>query len=179
MANIYCGNNAQNPDLLSGALTLGTRSRCLRKGIGVGRNLPLDPSYAGPYAPIDARREYCGDASEMPDGYDIVGNLPRCLQRGVGIGKAQRAAAGFSPKNYGLAGEPDSSRGGLYLVVFAVGAAVLFLFLYLVKPGMRQKKNRKQIVWKKFALVYSLTMICFGVLLFATYAVAGKRLHNA
>ena len=62
---------------------------------------------------------------------------------------------------------------------FAIGAAVLFLFLYLVKPGMRQKKNRKQIVWKKFALVYSLSMICFGVLLFTTYAVAGKHLHNA
>jgi hypothetical protein len=114
----------------------------------------------------------------MPEGYDIVGSSSMCLQRGVGIGKAQRAAAGFSPENYALGGKPKSLHGGLYLMVFASGAAALFLCLYLMKPGMRQKKNRDRIVWKKFVLVYSLTMVCFGTLLFVFYSANNKPLHD-
>ena len=169
MADIYCGNNAQNPDLLSGARGIGTRYRCLKKGIGVGRHLPVDPSYAGPYVPIDTRRTYCGNSDEMPDGYDILGNLPMCLQKGVGLGKAQRAAGGFSPENYAPVREPEVSHGGLYLTIFAVGAAVLFLCLYLMKPGVRQKKNKNKVAWKKFAVVYPIAVACLGLLLFVLY----------
>ena len=38
--NIYCGNNALEPRLLSGNVTLGTNYDCLKKGIMKGKQKP-------------------------------------------------------------------------------------------------------------------------------------------
>ena len=88
---IYCGNNAQDTDLVAGRKRLGTRLECFRRGIGVGLHLPLDRKYAGRYVPIDTRKIYCGMAPRLPQGYHRYGNLPGCLQKGVAVGKTKKA----------------------------------------------------------------------------------------
>jgi hypothetical protein len=97
MAQTYCGNNAQNPDLLAGNVVLGTPYGCMRKGIGRGLHMPYDPSFAGAYVPIDQRRYYCGKQPVAPAGYAGIGSLSQCIQKGVGIGKRQRAEQGSTP----------------------------------------------------------------------------------
>lgn len=93
MANVICVNNAVDPRLVAGTHILGTNYQCLRKGIGRGRNMPIDPAYAGPYVPIDGRRFYCGTNDILPPGYFAIGSASKCVSKGIGIGKAQRAAA--------------------------------------------------------------------------------------
>jgi len=66
----------------------------MRKGFFIGRNLPYDENFAGAYAPVDARRHYCGNAPDVPAGYFGDGSPSICLRKGIGIGKAQRAALG-------------------------------------------------------------------------------------
>ena len=87
MLQIYCGNNGMDSDLRNGRVRLGTRYACMRKGIGVGLNLPYDPRYLGEYMPIDKSVIYCGNKTRLPEGYDRFGSLPNCLQKGVSIGK--------------------------------------------------------------------------------------------
>lgn len=89
---IYCGNNARDPDLRSGRKTKGTNNTCFKKGFGVGYYvLPFDNKYAGRYVPIDARKIYCGDKPNLPEGYDLKGNLANCYRIGVGAGRAKKA----------------------------------------------------------------------------------------
>jgi hypothetical protein len=84
---IYCGNNSLAPELTSRQKRRGTRHECFKKGIGIGKHLPVDDSYNGPFAPIDARKIYCGTANRLPRGYHSLGNAPTCLQKGVSVGK--------------------------------------------------------------------------------------------
>jgi hypothetical protein len=81
---IYCGNNALYPALVSGESKLGTRYGCLKKGVGIGMRLPAE---SFPYEPIDKTKKYCGNKNVLPLGYDRFGNLPECVVVGVGIGK--------------------------------------------------------------------------------------------
>jgi len=37
MNGIYCGNNALEPKLITGELNLGTKYKCLQKGLGIGK----------------------------------------------------------------------------------------------------------------------------------------------
>lgn len=87
---MYCGNNSNYPGLLDGSLVLGSNLECLRKGIGVGRHLPVDEDQQS-YEQIDDRKFYCGDQDaddiDMSD-YIGVGSPYRCLSIGVGVGKA-------------------------------------------------------------------------------------------
>ena len=85
--SLYCGNNRLNPDVVSGRKRIGTRYQCFKKGIGVGMNLPFDPLYAMPYAPIDRSRIYCGKERRIPRGYTRMGSPATCLRKGVGVGK--------------------------------------------------------------------------------------------
>jgi hypothetical protein len=91
----YCGNNGNSPLLVAngGNRTLGTRHDCLRQGIGVGLNMPLDPSYLNPYNPINNTRYYCGNAAALPAGYDANGTLNMCHGIGIGVGRRKRALA--------------------------------------------------------------------------------------
>jgi len=91
MSRIYCGNNYRDQSLINGEKQLGTLYSCLRKGIGTGLNMPIDPAFAGDYEPIDTTRIYCGNSEILPEGYDRMGNLHHCLQKGVGVGKRIRA----------------------------------------------------------------------------------------
>jgi hypothetical protein len=85
--SVYCGNNALDPGLISGEKILGSNYRCLKKGVGVGLNLPYDDLYIQPYQPIDNTKIYCGTKQNIPQGYDRRGNLPECFRKGVGVGR--------------------------------------------------------------------------------------------
>jgi hypothetical protein len=88
---MYCGNNRRHPKVRSGEQVIGTRYRCLKKGIGVGMSLPYDPDYTNRYVPIDSRKIYCGEARALPAGYDLMGSNSMCYTKGVGVGKTLKA----------------------------------------------------------------------------------------
>ena len=146
MSTIYCGNNAANTELLSGNSILGTRYECLKKGIGRGMNMPLDPTYGGQYIPIDERKMYCGTKNDLPKDYDYMGNLPHCLQKGVGIGKG--LISGFMGFK--------TSNEIVVFIFFVVMSVIGFIVLYLTKPSFLVKKDKNNILidWRKFMGIY-------------------------
>ena len=97
MNEIYCGNNANDPDLLSGNIIKGNRYLCFKKGVGKGLSLPIDKNWTYDYKPIDNRKMYCGNKN-LPKDYDYLGNLSQCLQKGVGVGKSIKIKQLKSPK---------------------------------------------------------------------------------
>lgn len=161
MSKIYCGNNAKNPKLVSGELSLGTRSKCLKKGIGKGKSMKPDPEYGGTYKPIDKRKMYCGDEMRKPKGYTYIGNLPMCLQKGIGLGKSMSSK--FDDQFFK---EPS------HINVIAIGICItfviaLFVVLYFGKPGMvTDDENKKKIEWKKFITRYMMICIIFVFIVF-------------
>jgi hypothetical protein len=88
---MYCGNNLAHKKLVNGELQIGTRYKCLKRGIGRGLNMPFDNSYLGEYIPIDDTRIYCGNSEQLPNGYDRFGSLDECQSKGIGIGMKQKA----------------------------------------------------------------------------------------
>jgi hypothetical protein len=84
---MYCGNNALYTGLINGTSVLGTRYKCLRRGIGIGRRLPFDPIYLEPYAPLFVDKIYCGSSPTLPQGYSRFGSLYDCHRAGVAVGK--------------------------------------------------------------------------------------------
>ena len=77
-ANIYCGNSANYPGLKNGSYRIGSNYECLRKGIGIGKNLPYDKNFSLPYKPIDNRKFYCGKSKILPAGYFAIGSPSKC-----------------------------------------------------------------------------------------------------
>ena len=109
MSNIYCGNNLKNSRLLNKELLPGSRYNCLRKGVGIGRNLPYDPDYEDDYDPIDKTRIYCGKSNKLPTNYDKLGSNIECLRKGIGKGKQIRVKKGVS-RSRRKPGRPKGSR---------------------------------------------------------------------
>lgn len=99
MPELYCGNNSLNKNLVKGKVKMGTRYSCLRRGIGVGLNLPCNADYKGKFAPIDKRKVYCGKSKTLPTGYDLFGNLAQCHSKGVGVGMRKKAEKGCRRKS--------------------------------------------------------------------------------
>jgi len=95
---MYCGNNAEDPDLKQGRKKRGTRYECLQKGIGVGLSLPFDDKYSKKYVPIDRRKIWCGKSNKLPDDYDLMGSTGMCYTKGVGIGRSIKAKKKGSKK---------------------------------------------------------------------------------
>jgi len=175
MKPIYCGNNAQDDQLLDGSKIIGTRHGCMKKGFGKGFNMPYDPKFAGPYTPIDKRRIYCGNNSEKPEGYDSIGSLSQCLQKGIGIGKRKRADKGILgyPPNYL---ESNYSRSNVYfstiLILFILIVIGIFCYLYFLKPKIvttKDDNNIKRINWSKFILIYLISVFLSALTLFLIY----------
>lgn len=157
MAQMYCGNDLNFPGLLSGTHFLGTNYQCLRKGIGVGSNLPYDSDYAGPHVPVDGRKFYCGNADVPPEdgGYFGVGSPSKCLAIGIGIGKAQKAALGPPAFMYFI-------RYILPYLLFFIIASVIFVILYFIKPKIITKKDNQNnyvIDWSKFIPYYIISCL--------------------
>lgn len=162
MAQIYCGNNARDLQLLAGNVVLGTRYGCMRKGIGRGLYLPYDPKFAGAYMSIDQRRIYCGNQSALPARYDSMGNLAQCMQKGIGIGKRKKAEQG--PPRFML-----FIRVILPILIFLILAGGLFSYLYFAKPSIvttRDSDNREHFDWSKFSAFYIPTTALLAVIIF-------------
>lgn len=157
---MYCGNNAQHEDLISGTLQLGNRYGCLRKGIGRGRSLPVDPNYLGPYSPIDQRKVYCGQEDDLPANYDLMGSLPQCLQKGIGIGKRQKALQGGSRNIF------HRHKIIILTTIYLVLIGGSFSLLYFLRPSWVTKVDSQgltHIDLGKFIPIY--VAICLGLLL--------------
>jgi len=152
MTNIYCGNNADDPLLLNGTLTLGTRYACMKKGFGRGYHMTYDPKFAGAYTPIDNRKIWCGNSDIYPNGYNSTGSLSQCLQKGVGCGKRALAEKGAPPRSFSFL---------IPIILFFLFAGGLFAFLYLYKPSIVTSKqdNIEEIDWVKFVSFY-VPMVC-------------------
>ena len=173
MQPIYCGNNAQDDQLLDGTKIIGTRHGCMKKGFGKGFNMPYDPKFGGPYTPIDKRKIYCGNNSEKPDGYDSIGSLSQCLQKGIGIGKRKRGILGYSPLGYSPLGYSPSNNYFFKIVVFFIVIEVgIFCYLYFSRPKIvttKDHKNIERINWSKFILIYLTSVFLSSLTLFLIY----------
>ena len=160
MTHIYCGNSLNFTGLVTGTHIIGTNYQCLKKGIGVGLNLPYDRAYTGGYAPIDNRRFYCGNA-QMPPGYFAVGSPSKCLQVGVGVGKSRVASLG---PPFGM----NFVRYYLPFILFFVIVGVIFSIIYFTKPKFVSKKddnNNDIIDWDKFIPYYLLSCLIIGIII--------------
>ena len=163
---MYCGNNALNPIVTSGQIALGTRYGCLRKGIGRGMNMPYDPDYLQPYAPIDQTVIYCGNGNNLPNNYDRHGNLPECLQKGVGIGKKRRAEQGPGPRIF--------RRYILPTIIWVILTTGLFCWLYFAKPVLvvdEEEGKDKKINWTKFGMFFGLSTTIVAIILLVVWRV--------
>ena len=164
---IYCGNNLNDPKLLTGTHVIGTNYQCLRKGIAVGRNLPYDVNYADTHEPIDQRKFYCGNETVPParGGYFAVGWPAKCLQTGIGVGKSQRAAMGPPAFMYFI-------RHILPYLLFFVIDGGIFTILYFVKPKFITKENendinKREIDWGRFIpIMASIVLVTYIFLYF-------------
>ena len=87
---LYCGNNFNASQLVSGNAVLGTRHGCLKRGFGRGYHEPVDVEFLEDYVPIDNTKVYCGNKEILPEGYDRFGNLSECMRKGYGAGKKKR-----------------------------------------------------------------------------------------
>jgi hypothetical protein len=181
MPPIYCGNNALDTDLVSGNKVIGTRYQCLRKGVGIGNNLPYDHKFTLPYAPIDTTKIYCGNSVALPGGYDRFGNLHQCMQKGVGVGKRLRA-------NQGPVGGDDNNNprlfgGGTYtplthtklVLTLVIVSVISFVLLYITKPKYitkRDKHGKQYISWKKFLLLYVIILSSMLISILTIFVIA-------
>jgi hypothetical protein len=164
MAKIYCGNSANYNGLITGTHVPGTNYQCMRRGIGIGLHLPYDESYTQPYAPIDGRKFYCGNAPAPPigGGYFAIGSASKCQQIGVGVGKAQRASLGPPTAMFFI-------RFVLPYLLFFLIIGIIFIVFYYKKPNFLTKedsKNSKNIVdWGKFLPYYTISCLITGIII--------------
>jgi hypothetical protein len=167
---IYCGNNLNDPKLTNGTHNIGTKYQCLRKGIGVGINLPYDPAYSIPYRPIDPRKFYCGKSRRLPDGggHFAVGSPSKCLQKGVGIGKKQTADR--RDGNFRFSFNTINSIGFNPYIIFIVIVSIVSGLLYFIKPKIITKPdpnypNKNIIDGSKFIVLISIISIITVIVL--------------
>ncbi|HIB77992.1 MAG TPA: hypothetical protein EYO58_10365 [Flavobacteriales bacterium] len=142
-SNVYCGNNRA----ATGGRPIGTRSRCLRVGIGKGMSLPCTSSYNETYQPIDTRRFYCGNQLILPNNYTDMGSPALCLKKGIGIGKVMKARNGCEQKKIS------------YILIFFILSISIFLVLFYTKPKFVTKENsnnEKVLDGEKLAIYTSL-----------------------
>ena len=165
---IYCGNNNLHQPLIDGEVELGTRYKCLKKGIGTGLNLPYDSNYALDYEPIDDTRIYCGNNDVLPRNYDRFGNLPQCLQKGVALGKRQKAL------NYIFIQEFVKSKMFfiiyiLLLIVYTVVIIVTKLFFLLQNVDINTNENIKKFDSLKLFLFMFFSSCVLLLILFVVF----------
>lgn len=175
----YCGNNNSNPRLIhnGGDHIIGSRHQCLKKGIGLGIHMPIDPSYNGPYNPIDQRKFYCGDNAMLPPGYDAFGTLQQCFTKGVGVGR-RKIALGVIPNpnpipiphlafNPIVNGDTGFKK---YIYIYIVSIAIFITALLSIKPDFIKKKDDKdEIDWNIFFYYLALFIIVMTLFLYIIY----------
>lgn len=151
---MYCGNNR----LAVGNRRIGTRHECLKRGVGIGMNLPPDPDYARGYEPIVDRKLYCGNRSQLPAGYRAFGTNTECLQMGVGIGKRMRFLQGVVAYRRELS------------MISALVFVVSVLYYYTWQPVEMVNQVTLRLKWSRiigWSLVYALVVaLVFSLILF-------------
>lgn len=174
MQPIYCGNNLADLRLRNGEYTLGTRYNCLKKGIGRGLRLPIDPSYSGEYEKIDTRKIYCGNNENLPADYDYMGNLPQCLQIGVGIGKRINGIRG-NRENEVTVRNTFRKKILFYFLLLIILSGGIFSLLYFLKPSFIMKKSEESntgeltIDWKNFGILYGIIVFILILVLYKIF----------
>lgn len=153
---VYCGNNANSPQLNDDVQ--GTRHQCLKKGVGIGKNLPFDRDYSVEYNPIVDRQIYCGTKEQLPRGYAVFGSSAECLQKGVGIGKRMKYLES-QHDIHPISPQIIIEECNKYIVLFIVLFALCVLILYYRKPKYVLYINKK-IKWGK-VISYSLSISIF------------------
>lgn len=157
---MYCGNNLSFQGILNGTHYLGTKNKCLKRGVGVGKNLPFDENYNNEYEPVDNRKYYCGNKEITPPNYFAEGSPSICHRIGVGVGKAIRSQE--PPPNFMY-----FNRYILPYLLFGLGCLIIFLILYNSKPNFVSKNDeiKKEIIidWSKFIPYFILFSLIFGL----------------
>jgi len=103
---MYCGDEEFLPREYD---FIGTRNKCLKKGVGVGMGMPdakRNEFLARERPPDNGERIYCGDKEQLPEGYTSFGTKTRCMKKGVGIGMAMPEA-----KRYAFQHNPTRKLG--------------------------------------------------------------------
>jgi hypothetical protein len=163
---MYCGNNKFAPGLMDGTVRLGNRYDCFRRGVGIGLNLPVDPSFRRQYEPIDKERVYCGKKTRRPQGYTRTGNLPQCQAKGVGVGKRLKA---MGRRAFAFPGvEKYGNPWGKILFTYIASSILWFLYLYYTKPCFVMKEDQKAVDMKKLRNVF---LWGLGILFISYYIV--------
>lgn len=173
--NFYCGNNALSPKIIKQGYKIGSPYTCLRKGIGVGLNLPLDKNAAGPYKPIKKNDYFCGkDKTKIPKEYKRLGSSVECLQTGIGIGrkiKAKKAKKSLNKKKRNKRkrrwykkrmniGQSTKIKVNVFIkyilpiLIIVISTIILSLSLYYTKPKFLLNKRKKIDKDKYLILIY-------------------------
>jgi len=156
---MYCGNNFLDSKLLAGTATVGTRYKCLKKGIGVGLNMPFDPTFLDGYLPIDDSKSYCGNSEVLPDGYDYHGSLPHCLQKGVGTGRRLRAERGD-----GVGQQRTQMKFLVYIFLFVLSFSIMLTGILLSKSKYFFDEKTKKPMWIRILPVCFLVAVLVALL---------------
>jgi hypothetical protein len=165
--SIYCGNNRRNRNLINGLLDIGTRSKCFKKGFGVGFNQPIDPDYLGEYEPIYIDNIYCGDNQNDIPINSRMGTLPQCLQKGVAIGKLQKAR---NNNIDGGEGDIDDSYHFILKITLILFIDIIFILsIIYFKPKFFLKNNTREFNSKKITSIIIGITILLIILLFVIF----------
>jgi hypothetical protein len=179
---MYCGNNANHPDLINGSRVIGTRYGCLLKGKQKGLGLPVDPIFVQPYVPINNVKKYCGNKRILPLEYDRFGGLYECYLKGVGVGKRIKAMNNeeedekkieyhFGNFEKSLSKQEDYKEYNKYIVgslLYIFIISLFFIWVYYYKPPSIYivDKDRKIIDWKKFLLYFLIISIISSLIIY-------------
>jgi len=164
---IYCGNNRLNRRLTSGELDIGSRSKCFKKGVGVGLNQPIDPNYLGEYEPLYIDNFFCGDnEDDAPNNYRM-GTLSQCLQKGVGIGKLQKAQ---NNNDSGDLEEDDKEHNFILKFTLILFVNIMYLlFILYFKPKLFLIKDTNNLNTRKIILFLVLLTLFLVILFFILF----------
>ena len=164
---IYCGNNSKNRRLISGELDIGKRSECLKKGVGVGLNQPIDPDYLDDYEPLYIDNFFCGDdEDDVPNNYRM-GTLAQCLQKGVAVGKLQKAQ---TDNDSGDLNENDTEYNFILKFTLILFIDIIYLlFILYFKPKFFRVKDTNNLNTRKIILFFFLITLILYFLFFILF----------
>lgn len=181
---IYCGNNKLSPKLTEENHRIGTPYQCMRKGIGVGLNLPVDKDAAAPYKPIVEKTFYCGKKeSDMPVKLERMGSPTECLRAGIAIGKKKKADEFIEKrkirnrkkrskrvrrwkKKRGFSTRSEHNIFVKYILPILIIGSLTLAFalpLYYTKPKFLVNK-RKEIDFQKYSIIIYLFLLIVSLI---------------
>jgi len=166
---MYCGNNRLHRNLTNGSVRLGTRYECLKKGIVTGLNMPYDDDYSYDYEPIDDTKIYCGNNDQLPENYDMFGNLPACLRKGIGIGKKQKVENENDDGGGDVYQKSENSYTVFFLIFFVLKITIALLLIYFKPKFIIKNQKTKQINYTKVVFISLISSLILVIIFFLFY----------